>query len=817
MTVSNDGATVYAGGDFTSIGGQARNRIAALSASTGLATGWNPDASSGVESLAVSSDHSVVYAVGHFLTIGGQSRMFLAALDPATGLATSWNPNVTGGVYTMALSSDDSTVYAAGNFWSVGGTTRNAIAAIDTTTGAPTSWNPNIGTGGRQVYALAFSGNTVYAGGNFTTVGGQSRNNIAAIDATTGAATSWNPGADDTVYALAASGLTVYAGGIFTSIGGESRNRLATLDAASGNATGWSPEPDNQVNVLALSGSAVYVGGNYKAISGESRSYFAQFDDTTPPTVSSVERVSASTTNSSSVQFSVTFSEPVTGVDTSDFTPTTTGTLSGVSVNGVTGAGASYTVTVNTGTGDGTLRLDVVDDDSIADGASLPLGGVGAGNGDYTSGQSYTIDRTGPTVSISSTAPDPTETSPIPVTVTFNEWTNGFEEGDLTVVNGTVSNFWGWGDWFEFDLIPAAPGLVSVDIPAYACQDLAGNWNTAAPQFTRMYGDMTPPDPPVVTGTTPTNDTTPTWSWMSGGGGGNGTYRHQLDGEAGAWTETTDTDWTPGAGLSDGAHTLYVQERDDTGNWSSSGSRAITVDTTAPNAPTVMGTTPTNDDTPTWSWSSGGGGNGTYRHQLDSQAGAWTETTDTDWTPGAGLSDGAHTLYVQERDDAGNWSGSGGSTITIDTTPPAVQGCGCTDPNPTSEATVCFTVTFSENVTGVDVTDFAVDMSGAKAVTGASVTGVSGSGDTYSVTVDTGNGNGSLGLDVLDDDTILDTAGNPLGGAGADNGGYTEGDTYDVQKDLMPVAWWPVAGILLLAGAFVTARRRWRVGVGASA
>ena len=123
---------------------------------------------------------------------------------------------------------------------------------------------------------------------------------------------------------------------------------------------------------------------------------------------------------------------------------------------------------------------------------------------------------------------------------------------------------------------------------------------------------------------------------------------------------------------------------------------------------------------------------------------------------------------------------------------------------------MCFTVTFTENVTGVDVTDFAVDMSGAKAVTGASVTGVSGSGDTYSVTVDTGTGNGSLGLDVLDDDTIVDAVGNPLGGAGAANGEYTAGDTYDVQKDLMPLLWWPAATVLLLAGVFAVGR--WRRG-----
>jgi hypothetical protein len=91
------------------------------------------------------------------------------------------------------------------------------------------------------------------------------------------------------------------------------------------------------------------------------------------------------------------FSEAVTGVDTSppfdDFALTTTGAISGTAVTAVadTGDQTSYTVTVATGTGDGAIRLDVVDDDSIKDGDNNPLGGPGAGNGDFTSGEAYTV------------------------------------------------------------------------------------------------------------------------------------------------------------------------------------------------------------------------------------------------------------------------------------------------------------------------------------------------------------------------------------------------------------------------------------------
>jgi hypothetical protein len=82
----------------------------------------------------------------------------------------------------------------------------------------------------------------------------------------------------------------------------------------------------------------------------------------------------------------------VTGVNTNDFTLTTTGVAS-ASVLVVSGSGSTYTVTVNTGSGSGTIRLDVVDNDSIRDGSNHPLGGSGAGNGNYASGQTYTISK----------------------------------------------------------------------------------------------------------------------------------------------------------------------------------------------------------------------------------------------------------------------------------------------------------------------------------------------------------------------------------------------------------------------------------------
>lgn len=110
-----------------------------------------------------------------------------------------------------------------------------------------------------------------------------------------------------------------------------------------------------------------------------------------PPQVSSINRASFDpTTSNTVVTWAVTFDQSVTGVDAGDFALVQAGGASGASITGVSGSGTSWTVTANTGTGtSGTVQLKLVDNDTVIAGA-IPLGGAGAGNGNFT-GQSYTI------------------------------------------------------------------------------------------------------------------------------------------------------------------------------------------------------------------------------------------------------------------------------------------------------------------------------------------------------------------------------------------------------------------------------------------
>ena len=112
--------------------------------------------------------------------------------------------------------------------------------------------------------------------------------------------------------------------------------------------------------------------------------------DTTPPTVTAINRLNANPSAATSVQFSLAFSENVTGVDVSDFTLASTGTASGSVASVVAVDAAHYTVTVNTVSGDGTLRLDL-----NGSGTSI-VDASGNGATGYTSGEIYTFDHTVP-------------------------------------------------------------------------------------------------------------------------------------------------------------------------------------------------------------------------------------------------------------------------------------------------------------------------------------------------------------------------------------------------------------------------------------
>ncbi|VAW56925.1 hypothetical protein MNBD_GAMMA07-2124, partial [hydrothermal vent metagenome] len=251
---------IYAGGAFTSIGTNTRNRLAAIDTAGG-ATVWNPNANGLVNALTV--DTSTVYVGGAFTALGGVTRNQVAAIG-TDGVLGAWNPNSNGVVNALALNAG--IIYVGGGFTSMGGITRNRLAAIDTAGVLITAWNPDAGA---NINTIGVDGTTatVYVGGDFVELGSSTitptiRNRIAAIG-TDGVIAAWDPNADLPVSTLLIDAGLVYVGGDFTSIGADLRpNHLAVIDASDGLSINWLP---NNVHLtpksLAIDGTTIYVGG----------------------------------------------------------------------------------------------------------------------------------------------------------------------------------------------------------------------------------------------------------------------------------------------------------------------------------------------------------------------------------------------------------------------------------------------------------------------------------------------------------------------------------------------------------------------------
>ncbi|HEX2934481.1 MAG TPA: Ig-like domain-containing protein [Bacteroidales bacterium] len=281
-------------------------------------------------------------------------------------------------------------------------------------------------------------------------------------------------GIDISDFSLATMGVT----GAISSVSASSGTSVnVTVGVFSGNGTLELHLNNSGTDIKDAAGNMI-IGG---------ASSITFFIDKTPPYINTISRVTPFTvaTKSTTVVYGVNFSESVSGVDVSDFSLTKTGTATGT-IASVTGSGGSYEITVNSVSGNGNLRLDLNDSGTgIADEAGNQI--TGGYTGDY-----YTIDNMAPSVVISSTSSNPTKSSPIPVTITFSEPVTGFAIGDITLTNGTASNFSGSGTTYNFNVTPAAQGAVNINVAAGVAADAAGNSNAAATQLSLTYDNIAP-------------------------------------------------------------------------------------------------------------------------------------------------------------------------------------------------------------------------------------------------------------------------------------------------------------------------------------
>ena len=452
--------------------------------------------------------------------------------------------------------------------------------------------------------------------------------------------------------------------------------------------------------------------------------------DRTAPTVSSFTSAQATPTNASSIAYTLTFSESVTGVAAGDFS--STGTATGCSFSAGTDSGTSRTVTIS----------------SCSEGTVIPefaLGGAtdSAGNAGpaaaATSGTTITIDRTAPTATLTAVTATPTNATSIVYTLTFSESVTGVAADDFTqtgtatgcvVAPGTDA-----GAIRTVTLSGCSAGTIIPHFAANGATDAAGNAGPTTiadgPTITRDTAAPTVSSFTAVT-SSPTNAASITYTLTfsravtgvaAGDFSNTGTAASCVfDPSADSGTSRTVTITGCGEGtiIPRFAANGATDAVSNTGPATAADGDTVTRDITAPTVAsfTAVTSSPTNASTLTYTL--------TFSESVTGvAAGDFSQTgtaTGCSFSPGTD-SGSSRTITVTScsagtviprfaaggADDlagnAGPASAATGATVTRDTTAPTVSSFTSAQATPTNASSFTYTLTFSEAVTGVAADD----------------------------------------------------------------------------------------------------------------
>ena len=209
-----------------------------------------------------------------------------------------------------------------------------------------------------------------------------------------------------------------------------------------------------------------------------------------PPVVISTNPVPQAVTNLSEYTYRVEFSRAVIGVSVSNFYLLSPSIVD-ADILEVTGENTVWHVLINTGNGDGSLTLNVVDDGQITDDSGMPLGGPVLGSGNFTSGESLTVEKSNPTIHLETEATSPTNQS-VMITVSISKPDTDFSPEHISTNNALVNNFTGIGDAYTFTLTPVNAGEFTASIDIGQLKDSHGNYNHPSNEI-RLFFDNIPP------------------------------------------------------------------------------------------------------------------------------------------------------------------------------------------------------------------------------------------------------------------------------------------------------------------------------------
>ena len=265
---------VIVGGDFTSVAGTTRNRIAAFSRKGALLP-LTANTNGEVSALAMGGGR--LYAGGTFTRANGVLRSNAAAFNLTTGVLSRWTANADGRVTSILAQSRR--VFLGGYFNFVNGQRARHLAPVSPVYGAVLPW---LGHPTGQVLTLG-QGTTstdVFAG--VAGMGG------AVNDYTATGNRRWVRMVDGNVKTIILVGNQVYIGGHFSNTCTQTgpkcpglirRQHLISLYTANGGLTPWNPEANSILGVYAFSRAAGWlsVGGDFTVLGGAKQSHYGRF------------------------------------------------------------------------------------------------------------------------------------------------------------------------------------------------------------------------------------------------------------------------------------------------------------------------------------------------------------------------------------------------------------------------------------------------------------------------------------------------------------------------------------------------------------
>jgi uncharacterized delta-60 repeat protein len=279
---------VYIGGEFSSVNGTNRARLARLNSNGGLDGAFtagvsNSSGFAAVYALAVQTNHQLIVG-GSFSHVNNTPRQSLARINADGTLDASFDAAIPGGfssVWAITLLTDGK-ILIGGDFASVLGATRNRVAllnsngTLDSFFGSGAGMNASV-----RAFAVQPDGKVVVAGA-FTSVNGQPRARIARLTEIGALDPTFNSsaGADSWVNALALQpDGKIILGGSFAYVNGNYRPYLARLDVNGlfDPVFNLTNQPNGLLTSLALQPDGkVIIGGGFTVLGTEFHQNFAR-------------------------------------------------------------------------------------------------------------------------------------------------------------------------------------------------------------------------------------------------------------------------------------------------------------------------------------------------------------------------------------------------------------------------------------------------------------------------------------------------------------------------------------------------------------